>query len=170
MNDIGVIPTVQAVRDASRDLPEKLIPADPGMLAALGQFVGQRDPVNGAARVAETDHCQKCRLVTVPIEVLWAHACPDLVQAGIVQEDRAEEGLLGLDVMGRRLVGIDRPPGRDERIGRPGAINNVAHRQPPFNQGAKGGAFSRIFLIASSEQPMRRNVLVSARIWPTRCA
>ena len=66
-----------------------------------GQLVGQGDDVDGALRVHQLAHAQEDAPVRVEREVVGFELFRGLGVGGIVQQDGAEDGLLGVDVRGQ---------------------------------------------------------------------
>ena len=130
-HDLRVAAGVPGGRHDAGQLVHGRRAADLLELAHLAQAVGHRQHVDRLALVVEREHRLVDRAVALAIEVLGAQALLDheRVQRAVREQDRAEHGLLGVEVVGRR----DRARGRPRRaVG----CRDGAHRSGEFRVAA----------------------------------
>ena len=103
-HDLGVIPGVGRVGHAAGDLQQHLVAANQLELIAERQLIGQRDGVNGFPLAVQVADRPIDDLVSVTVEVLGGEELGDLVEDVVIEQDSAQHGTLGLEVLGRQVI------------------------------------------------------------------
>jgi hypothetical protein len=67
------------------------------------EFFGQRDEVNGLLGFAERNHLRKDAAMLIEKEIFGAEILDGGVEGVVVEENGAEDGALGVEVIGERL-------------------------------------------------------------------
>ena len=112
-HDLRVAAGVAGGGHHARQLVDGSRPADVLQLAELAQPVGDRQHVHRLDFVVQREHRLVDRAVALAVEVLRTQSLFDheRVQRPIGQQDRAEDRLLGVEVVRRRDRGTGRPGG-----------------------------------------------------------
>ncbi len=78
-------------------------------LLPVAQVVAQRDEVDGLVAVGQLQDAREDLPVRGAVEVGPRHDLQNRVQGGVLEEDAPEDGLLGLQVLGRHFEdgGVD---------------------------------------------------------------
>ena len=107
------------------------------------------------------EHRLEDQAVALAVEVLGLQALVDdqRRQRGVRQQHRAEHGLLGLEVLGRR----DRAVERRGAVAVGGAVVGGAHRDRPSLRSGTGGASGGALLLTQSFALRRREVVTKRR-------
>jgi hypothetical protein len=130
-HDLGVVADVARRRDGAREGVDRALSAGLLEAAGLAHALGDREDVDPVALLVELEHHGVDRAVLVAVEVLRAQALLDdqAVHRLVREEDRAEHGLLGLEVVRRRRRGGDVDGGhRRSSVGRPPATAGTSCR------------------------------------------
>ena len=108
-HDPAVLARVTGRRDPAGQLVDRLRPADFLELAAVAQHLGDGQVIDLAVGVVELDHGREHRTVLLAVEVLGPQVLLDQqsVQVPLVEQDRAEHRLLGLEIVGWYGDGLD---------------------------------------------------------------
>ena len=85
-------------------------PADIFQLAGALQLPGQGNLVDGFAALKKIAAGGEAQPVFLPIEVVGLNQVGDLEEGVAVNEQRADDGFLGLDVVGEQLLGVHWEP------------------------------------------------------------
>ena len=100
-DDADVFFNAEAARQTFRQREEVSDAADGVDLFAAAELVGQGDDVDGAAGVDELAHAREDALVGIEREVFGLDAFSGFVIGGVFEQDRAEDGALGVDAGGQ---------------------------------------------------------------------
>ncbi len=109
LDDPGVMADVGRRGDVVDELREVHGAADGVELLLVPQVIAQRDEVDGLVAVGELQDAREDLAVGVAVEVGTRHDLQHRVQGGVLEEDSPEDGLLGLQVLGRHFEngGVD---------------------------------------------------------------
>jgi hypothetical protein len=100
-DDLRVVHDVRRRRHVVGDLGEGDRPPDAVEQALALQIGGERREVDGLVVVLQADHRAEQHLVRRVVEILFADLRHDRMDRLVVEQDGGEDGLLGLDVVGR---------------------------------------------------------------------
>jgi len=117
LDDADVLFDHRPARQALGERREIRDAADRLDLLEARQLVGQGDDVDRALRVNELAHAQEDAAMRVERKVVGLELLGSLGMRGVVQQDRAQDGLLRVD--------IRRQPGVEREIGDRGHIRKV---------------------------------------------
>ena len=104
LDDPGVLDGVDGGRGLVRQARQVRSPADRLELVASFERLGDGDDVDRLALVEQLEHRGVDRPVRRPVEVLRAEELGDLDDRVAIDEDRAEDRLLGLGALGRQSI------------------------------------------------------------------
>jgi hypothetical protein len=104
LDDPGVLDGMDRGRRLVRQLRQVRPAADLLEVLAALEGLGDRDKVNGLAPLEELEHRAIDRAMGLPVEVLRLEEFGDLDDRLAVDQDRAEDGLLGLETVRRQAV------------------------------------------------------------------
>jgi hypothetical protein len=127
VDDLGVMARVRARRDERRELVDARRAADVLELPSLVQLVDERDRVDGLALRVEGERGAVDLRVALAVEVVPVRV-QDLAHGGDRagrEHHRAEDGLLGVEVLGRDRSLLERLGHAVARLIRPGALGPV---------------------------------------------
>ena len=111
LDDARVVLDVGAARHAVGERRDVGGAADFLELARSLQLVLQRDQVDGVVALAERDHLVEDAAMRIAEEVARVDQLGGVVERLVVDQDRAEYGLLGLEVVRQRPFGRRRRSG-----------------------------------------------------------
>ncbi len=101
LHDARVVLDVGDVRHAVHQLRDVGRAADGFQFAAALQLLGERHQVDGLLRFAESDHLLVDAPVMIVEEILGLELLDGGVEGVVVEQDRAQDAALGLDVLGQ---------------------------------------------------------------------
>ena len=116
LDDARVVLDVGGARHAVGERRDVGGPADFVQLARPRQFVLQRDQIDRVAALAEYDHLLEDAAVRVAEEIPRVDQLRGVIERLVVDQDRAEHGLLRVERMRQRTVG-DSDVGHEESVG-----------------------------------------------------
>ena len=102
LDDLRVVLDVGRARHAVGQRRDVGRPADLVELAAARQLLLERDEIDRVAALAERDHLLEDAAVRVAEEVARVDQLGGVVERLVVDQDRAEHGLLGLEIVRKR--------------------------------------------------------------------
>ena len=109
LDDARVVLDVGAARHAVGERRDVGGTADLLELARSRQLVLQRDEIDGVVALAERDHLVEDAAMRVAEEVARVDQLGGVVERLVVDQDRAENGLLGFEIVRKRAFGRRRP-------------------------------------------------------------
>ena len=115
-NDPAVLPGMTRGRHPAGELVDRCRPADLLELAVLAERLGDRQMVDLPVALVQLHHRREHRAVLLAVEVVGPQVLLDQqrVQVALVEQDGAEHGLLGLEVVRRNGDCLDGAHGRSE--------------------------------------------------------
>jgi hypothetical protein len=155
-DDAGVLADVADGGHRARQQVHRRAAADRLELAVLLEVLDERERVDGLARPVQREHRREDQPVALAVEVAGLQALVDdqRRQRGVRQQHRAEHGLLGLEVLGRRRRSVEAL-----RAAVGGAVVGGAHPGRP----SLGAGPEAIADVTRSARSLRRIVAIRGR-------